>query len=156
MMHGFEHDDTLISINSIISVTNREGEMMSRGTMATKVDAFMAKLQHPLKAEIEAVRALILGADERIQESVKWNAPSFYIHEHFATFKLRPRETIQVVFHTGAQVKDRITAMNISDPAGLLKWAAKDRCMITFSDMGDIESKKTDLVAIVKQWIEQV
>lgn len=140
--------------------------MVDRNTKATKaagsvnspneVHEFMAGLEHPLKAEIEAVRALILGADQRIQESIKWNAPSFYIEEHFATFKLRPMETIQVVFHTGAKVKAKITAMEISDPSGLLKWAEKDRCVATFSDMNDIESKQTALITIVKQWIAQM
>lgn len=140
--------------------------MVDRKTKATKgaenvnstneVNAFMAGLEHPLKPEIEAVRALILGADKRINESIKWNAPSFYINEHFATLKLRPMETIQVVFHTGAKVKANATAVEISDPSGLLKWAAKDRCVATLSDMNDIESKKTALIAIVKQWIEQM
>ena len=120
------------------------------------VNAFMARLEHPLKAEIEAVRATILGADARIQESIKWNAPSFSITEHFATFKFRPVETVQVVFHTGAKVRPTSTAISIDDPAGLLKWAAPDRCVATFTGMPDIISKETELVAIVQQWIEQM
>ncbi|MGB7815828.1 MAG: hypothetical protein WBL28_05710 [Methylotenera sp.] len=42
------------------------------------VHDFMANLAHPLKAEIEAVRSIILAADANISECVKWNAPSFY------------------------------------------------------------------------------
>lgn len=121
-----------------------------------QVDEFMAKLEHPHKAEIEVVRALILGADDRINESVKWNAPSFYLKEHFATFKLRPMERIQVVFHTGAKVQANSPTMEIRDRSGLLKWVAKDRCVATFTDMDDIHSKKDALIAIVKQWIEQM
>ena len=120
------------------------------------VDDFMARLEHPLKAEIEAVRAIILGADSRIHESIKWNAPSFSIAEHFATFKLRPIETVQVDFHTGAKAKPTSRAMEIDDPAGLLTWAAKNRCMAVFSDMQDITSKTAALVMIVNQWIEQM
>ena len=107
------------------------------------VDAFLARLDHPLKPEIEAVRAIILGADPRITESIKWNAPSFALTEHFATFKLRPVETVQVVFHTGATVRPDSTGIAIDDPAGLLRWAAPDRCMATFSDMQDIVAKAT-------------
>ncbi len=81
------------------------------------VIAFMARLEHPRKAEIETLRSIILGADGRIRESIKWNAPSFAITEHFATVKLRPMETVQVVFHTGAKVKPTATAMEINDPA---------------------------------------
>lgn len=123
---------------------------------SSKVDEFMVSLEHPLKVEIEAVRALILGADKRINESVKWNAPSFYIKEHFATFKLRPMETIQVVFHTGAKVRADITDVDIDDPSGLLKWVAKDRGVATLADMKDIESKKIALIAVVRGWIEHM
>jgi len=123
---------------------------------SNEVDEFMASLRHPLKAEIEAVRAIVLGADKRIHEGVKWNAPSFFIEEHFATFKLHPPQAVQVVFHTGAKAKSDSKQMNINDPAGLLKWVAKDRCLATFADMPEIESKAPALKSIVKQWIGQI
>lgn len=120
------------------------------------VDAFLTKLDHPLKAEIMAVRTLILGVDKRIQESVKWNAPSFYIEEHFATFKLRPLETLQVVLHTGAKVKSNRRAFDIDDPSGLLKWVAQDRALITLTNLQEIRTHKAALTTIVKQWIAQM
>lgn len=129
---------------------------VARMTDAHDVNAFMARLEHPLKAEIEAVRAIILGADPRIRESIKWNAPSFSVTEHFATFKLRPLETTQVVFHTGAKRKPVVTAIAIDDPAGLLKWVAEDRCVATFADMQHITATTPMLVAIVQQWLEQM
>ncbi len=122
---------------------------------AGSVSDFLANLEHPRKAEIEALRALILGADDRVREEVKWNAPSFYITEHFATFKLRPMETVQVVLHTGAKVRPDAKTIEIDDPAGLLKWAAPDRCVATFSDMNDVESRQTVFASIISQWIEQ-
>ena len=82
--------------------------------------------------------------------------PSFALTEHFATFKLRPVETVHVVFHTGAKVRPDSTGIAIDDPAGLLRWAAPDRCMATFSDMQDIVAKATALGSIVNHWIEQV
>jgi hypothetical protein len=120
------------------------------------VTAFMARLEHPRKAEIEALRTIIRGADRRIREAVKWNAPSFCLEEHFATFKLRPTNTVQVVFHTGAKVRPNATAFAIDDPAGLLTWAAKDRCVATLDDLSDIEARKGAVVAIVRQWIAQL
>lgn len=116
----------------------------------------MARMEHPRKAEIEAIRTLIRGVDPRIGESVKWNAPSFYIDDHFATLKLRPMEAVQVILHTGAKVKAEIKPMEIPDPTGLLKWAAKDRCVITFTDMEQIKSQESAFTAILKRWIEQL
>lgn len=127
------------------------------GTNAAKdVDDFVARLDHPRRAEIDALRAVIRGADKRVREAVKWNAPSFYIEEHFATLNLRPAQPVRVVLHTGAKARADAAAMAIDDPAGLLKWAAKDRCIATFADLKDIEAKKAAFVRIVKQWIAQL
>lgn len=123
---------------------------------SNEVDAFMAKLQHPLKKEIEVVRAAILHADPRINESVKWNAPSFYLDDHFCTFKLRPVESVQLILHRGAKVRADAGPMQMDDPGGLLKWLAADRCMITFADMLEIEAKQGALIAVLKAWIEQL
>lgn len=121
-----------------------------------EVATFLARLEHPRKAEIEAVRALILSADPRIRESIKWNAPSFALADHFATFKLRPETTVQVVFHTGAKVKANPTAIKVEDPAGLLVWAAPDRALVTFSAMAAIDTHQDALIGLVRQWLAQL
>jgi len=121
-----------------------------------EVDEFLATLKYPLKAEIEAVRAIILGADARIHESIKRNAPSFSITDHFATFNLRSQDVVQVVFHRGAKVRARASGPAISDPSGLLKWVANDRCIAVLTDRKQIRSEKGALESIVKQWIGQV
>ncbi len=123
---------------------------------AGEADAFMAALEHPKKAEIEALRKLIRAADKRIQEGVKWNAPSFFIEDHFATLKLFPPDKVQVVLHTGAKAKSNSATMKVDDPAKLLKWAAKDRCVATFANLKDIEAGKAAFTAILKQWIAQL
>lgn len=118
------------------------------------VDDFLNQLEHPLKAEIRALRELILETDPRIKEEIKWNAPSFYMREHFATFKLRPMHTVQVVLHTGAKPKNN-PELTIDDPAGLLRWVTKDRCMLTVSSLEAIQTHQADIVRIVEQWLEQ-
>lgn len=41
------------------------------------VAEFLRRLEHPLKAEIEALRRVLLAADPAVREGIKWNAPSF-------------------------------------------------------------------------------
>jgi hypothetical protein len=138
-------------------VTKRKGTSKgARVKSVSEVDEFLANLKHPRKAEIEAVRAIILGADARIHESIKWNAPSFSVTDHFATFNLRSEEVVQVVFHRGAKVRAPASGPVISDPSGLLKWVAKDRCIATLTDRKQIRSMKGALESIVKQWIGQM
>ena len=92
-----------------------------------EVDDFMLALDHPLKAELEAVRRVILGTDKAIAEGIKWNAPSFRVGEYFATANIRGKDAIQIVFHLGAKVKDGSTGgVDIDDRKGLLEWHAKE------------------------------
>lgn len=124
----------------------------------TTNEAFLQKLDHPQKKAIEELRRVILAVDPKIREEVKWNAPSFYLEglDHFVTFKLKPMESVQVVLHTGAKVRNPAPPMVIQDPQGLLKWAAADRCQVIFSGLEDIQAKKTGFVSILKQWIRQL
>lgn len=123
---------------------------------AGEVAAFLSSLDHSRKAEIEMLRKIVLGVDRRIEESIKWNAPSFSIGEHFATFKLRPGDVVQIVLHTGAKAKAPAAPMAIDDPTGMLKWAANDRCVVTFADHADVRAKRSALTTILKQWIARL
>jgi uncharacterized protein YdhG (YjbR/CyaY superfamily) len=45
-----------------------------------KVDLYLARTDHPLTAEIRKVREIVLSTDDRIEETVKWNSPTFVYH----------------------------------------------------------------------------
>jgi hypothetical protein len=121
------------------------------------VNDFMAKLDHPHKRQIEAIRRIILGADSAIAEGIKWNAPSFRTTEYFATVHLRAKDGVGVILHLGAKVREHSTrGMPIEDPAGLLKWLSKDRAMTTFGDMKDLAARRKAFERIVREWIRYV
>jgi hypothetical protein len=117
------------------------------------VDAFMAEIKHPLKAEIESARKCITAVSPKITEEIKWKAPGFRTSESFATVNLRSTDKLQFIFHLGAKVRPDVKEMKIADPDGLLKWLAKDRCLVT---VGDIAKQGAALDAIVRQWIKHV
>jgi hypothetical protein len=117
------------------------------------VDQFMARLDHPQKAEIEAVRAIVLGADPAITEHIKWNAPSFCSGgDDRVTLRLHPPGKLQVVLHRGAKVKDA-TGFHFEDATGLVKWAAPDRGIIALGDLADIQAKQAVLAELVRRWV---
>jgi hypothetical protein len=123
---------------------------MPRPASSAEVDAFMAKLKHPLKAEIEALRRLMCETSPAISEEVKWNAPGFRTTESFATTHLRSTDRLQLIFHLGAKVRPGLGEMKIPDPAGLLKWLAKDRALVTVGR--DPEAFQN----LVRAWIKYV
>jgi hypothetical protein len=120
------------------------------------VDAFMAKLEHPHKAAIEDLRVQIRAIDPRITEAITWNAPSFLIVDHFATFKLHPPTQLQLVLHTGAKLKAQPTEFVIADPHKLLIWPAKDRSVLTFTSHTHVIELLPQILAILRQWITQL
>jgi hypothetical protein len=111
-----------------------------------EVDAYMKQLEHPLKAEVEAVRAIILGANRKVAERVKWNSPSFYYQQDIAAFHLRPRDYVHVVFvfPQGTLPEDRF---------GFLEGDYKDRRMAKFRDMADVQKHKAGLVRLINHWV---
>jgi hypothetical protein len=109
------------------------------------VDAYMAKLDHPLTAEVQVLREMIKGVDPWITEQVKWNAPSFSYKGYMATFNLRARQHVHLVWHNGVVLED---------PAGLLEGSYPDRRMTYFVSMADVEAKGPAFEALVRQWVE--
>ncbi|MBN9660366.1 MAG: DUF1801 domain-containing protein [Acidobacteria bacterium] len=121
------------------------------------VDVFLANLDHPRKPEILALRQLILSVDPAIGEAIKWNAPSFFITEHFATMNLRARGGLGVILHFGAK-KNAIseTGVSIPDPHSLLEWLAKDRALVTFRDLEHIEAERLAFTHLLQEWIRHL
>ena len=121
------------------------------------VDAFMASLKHPFKAEIESIRGTILGAARGIHEGIKWNSPSFRTTEYFATVNLREKSGIGLILHLGAKMKKLPAGgVAITDPGKLLKWLGKDRAMIVFKDENDLKAKQAGFAKIIRQWVAYV
>lgn len=122
---------------------------------APSVEAFLDTLDHPLLAEVQALRVALLAVDRSIGESIKWNAPSFFTSEHFATMRLNGRPSLQLILHLGAK-KQSLPADAIADPQKLLKWLGADRACIDFPEAGSVAQRRQALQAIVRQWLAYV
>lgn len=121
------------------------------------VENFIAALEHPYQAEITELRQIILGADPRIAEEIKWNAPSLYTTQHFATFQLRAKKGVQIILHLGTKVRETATTgITVPDPEALLTWLAKDRASVTFQSMDEINAKRAAFTALIQAWIALV
>ncbi|MEP7155437.1 MAG: DUF1801 domain-containing protein [Betaproteobacteria bacterium] len=132
------------------------GEIDERAAGSAEVDAFVQKLEHPMKPELEALRAIFLGASSRIVEGIKWNSPSFRVREYFGTVNLRGN-ALQVILHQGAKATAAsTTGLDIDDPAGLLEWLGKERASVKFTDLAGIKKNKKAFQAILHQWVDRL
>jgi uncharacterized protein YdhG (YjbR/CyaY superfamily) len=110
-----------------------------------EVNIFMEVLEHPLKDEVQAVRKIIKTSSDVLCERIKWAAPSYYFDKtDLVTFNLRSAKHVMLVFHNIAIV---------SVQSELLQGEHKDRRMMYFNSMDEIEEKKTELVKIIKEYV---
>ncbi|MBK8944435.1 MAG: DUF1801 domain-containing protein [Ignavibacteriae bacterium] len=101
------------------------------------VTEYMENLEHPFKEGFETLRDVIKSSNKNIVEEIKWNAPSYKLENHFATFKLYPPKNIQIVLHTDTKEKENPKQFHLDDPHKLVKWAAPDRCTIAIKSNED-------------------
>lgn len=118
-----------------------------KATDAEKVSEFMEALEHPLKREIEAVRAIIKSVDSGIGERIKWNAPSYYYREDMVTFHLRATEHVHLVFH-------HPSIETIASP--LLQGEYKGRRMAYFKTMEEVRQGEEELKRVLKRLVANI
>jgi uncharacterized protein YdhG (YjbR/CyaY superfamily) len=117
-------------------------------TEAEKVANYMEKLEHPLKAEIEAVRTILKSTNANLEERIKWNAPSYHLNEvDLVTFNVRMANKVHLVFH-------HIAIVGIK--SDLLEGDYIDRRMMYFENMADLESKKEELVRVIEEIVKKL
>ena len=108
------------------------------------VDGYLEKKGHPLTAEIQCVREIILNADSRMEETIKWSSPTFMYKGNMASFFMNAKKMVSLMFHKGALLPNE---------SGLLEGDAKEGRTARFSSLEDIEAKKDALISVVKEWI---
>ena len=94
--------------------------------------------------QLEEIRNLILGVDERMEEDIKWGAPTFIYKGNLATFNPRAKKFVNLTFHTGAMIED---------PNGVLEGEAKEARVVRVASQEDLDSKRTGIEAVVRNWL---
>ena len=86
-----------------------------------EVTAWLDELEHPLLSVILAVRAVILEADDRITETIKWKSPTFMYESNLASIDPKAKKHVAVLFHRGAEIPRRASAPAGRGQAGPLR-----------------------------------
>lgn len=111
---------------------------------ANQVKAWLKAIRHPLKKEVEAVREIIKNTSDKLQERIKWAAPSFYYKEDIVTFNAWAKDQVHLVFHYKPVEK-------IKSP--LLEGDYDGRRMMYFNSMKEVEAGKKELERILQALI---
>lgn len=123
-------------------------------TLNPDVTSFLDALNHPLRAEIESLRSIILSTTERLHENIKWNGPNYALDgEDRMTMKIQPPKQIQLIFHRGAKKLQQPKTPLIKDSSGLLSWKENDRAVASFKSVDDIKNNETAIKEMVLAWL---
>lgn len=107
------------------------------------IDAWFMDKQHPLEEEMQMVRSIILGVDDRITETIKWSTPTFMFEGNIASFNPAKR-FVSLLFHTGAKIPgDHPRLEGDGDTARVMRFGDKD----------EIRDAQPDLEQLIGDWI---
>ena len=110
-----------------------------------EVEAWFKERDHPQTALMQRVRALILEADPRVEECVKWKTPTFVYKGNIASINPQARNSVSLMFHTGAQIPGSYEHLYGSGQVARY---------IRFDGADDVEAKAGELQAVVRAWCE--
>lgn len=120
------------------------------------VEAFLAGLEHPRKAEVERLRQGVLALDPSITERIKWNAPSFCngSGDDRVTFSLQPGDRVDLILHRGSKRREDTDAFTFDDPSGRVRWAARDRGVLSYADEADLDARWAETMDLLGRWMQ--
>jgi hypothetical protein len=112
--------------------------------MNNDVDRWFEEQDHPLDAELRRAREMILGADARVSESIKWKTPTFAFKGNIASFN-PSKHGVSIMFHRGAEIPGEHPR---------LEGDGKLVRTMRFADLDDLEAGRADLEAVIRAWCE--
>jgi hypothetical protein len=68
-----------------------------------EVDRWFDQADHPLDAAMRRARDIILGADGRVTESIKWKTSTFASQGNIVSFN-PSKHVVSLMFHRGAEI----------------------------------------------------
>ena len=89
-------------------------------------------------------RDIILAADDRVTESIKWNTPTCAFRGNIASFN-PSKSSVRIMLHRGAEIPGRHPR---------LEGDGKLVRTMRFVDLDDVESRRADLERVIRAWCQ--
>ena len=109
-----------------------------------EVDRWFDQADHPLDEAMRRARDIILGADGRVTESIKWKTPTFAYQGNIVSFN-PSKHVVSLMFHRGAEIPG--THPRLEGDGRLAR-------TMRFSDLDQLEAGRADLEAVIRAWCD--
>lgn len=108
-----------------------------------EVDAWFARYENPMKDVVQRVRDIVLGADARIDECIKWQAPTFTYRGNLASFFPKSKQHASLMFHVGAKIPGKHPRLEGAGGTGRV---------MKIGSVAEANAAKADLERVVRAW----
>jgi uncharacterized protein YdhG (YjbR/CyaY superfamily) len=109
------------------------------------VEAWFARYENPMKPAVQRLREIVLGADPRIGECIKWGAPTFTFEGNLASFFPKSKAHASLMFHQGALIPGRHPRLEGSASVGRV---------LRVASVAEADEARRDLEKLVKAWCD--
>ena len=109
------------------------------------VDLWLETYDNPMKPVVAAIRQLALSCDARVEETIKWQAPTFMYKGNIASFFPKAKKHASLMFHKGAEIPGNFPN---------LQGDGKEARTFKVFDLDDLEAKSDELTAIFQAWCD--
>ena len=106
---------------------------------------FANQADNPLIESLTLAREIILSADDRVEEAIKWKTPTFAYKGNIVSFTLGAKNFVSLMFHNGA---------SIPGDHPRLEGDGKQVRTMRFDDLDDLSANRSHLEAVIKAWCE--
>jgi hypothetical protein len=115
------------------------------GERNSEVDAWFERYDNPMKEAVQRTREIMLDADLRIAETIKWSTPTFTYRGNLASFQPRAKQFVSLLFHTGA---------SIPGEHAILEGGGDTARYARLADLDAVERARPELEAVVRAWCD--
>lgn len=110
-----------------------------------EVDTWFERYDNPMKEVVLRIREIILAADSRIEECIKWQAPTFTFQGNLASFFPKSKQHASLMFHLGAHIPgDHPRLEGTGDTGRVMK----------LGSVAEANAARRDLERLVRAWCD--
>src|SRR5687767_9404810 len=115
------------------------------GERNAEVYAWLDRYDNPMKEVVLRARDVILDADPRIGETIKWSTPTFVYKGNLASFQPRAKQFASLLFHTGASIPGEHAILDAGGDVARY---------VRLVDVDDVERLRPELESVVRAWCD--
>ena len=110
-----------------------------------EVERWLERCDHPQKDAIVRLRKIVLGADRRVDECIKWKSPTFTYRGNIASINPNTKKKVSLMFHQGAVIPGKHP--RLVGGGGTVKY-------MYFENAREVTAQRPAIEAAIRAWCD--